>query len=166
MVAVCFDSNRVGSNRNPCARSLKRQADTTLNWPVFMDPLSWAAGVLDSAGVFTLRERDGTPYAATVRMYNRAVAASLRDVVGGRIEKHGTWYCPAHEQEALLDKLIPYMRTNIDAASAIYRFRLLSPKRAIGWTVTPAIKSFRRRLTSPTGTDTVSKSGADRPEGG
>jgi hypothetical protein len=133
---------------------VKRQADTE-QWPVFLDRLSWGAGVLDAVGAFRVREREGDPYATTIKVRNRAIAGALLLALGGAIGEEGYWYCPAREQLVLLEKIIPYLRVNVDTASAIYRLRLVSPKRMVGWVLTPAVRRFRKGLTSPAGGDII-----------
>ncbi len=145
---------------------MKRQADTE-QWPIFLDKISWVAGVLDAAGVFQVRVRDGEPFAAAIRVREKEVAGALKSAIGGAIAADGRWFCPAMEQLALLEKVMPYLRIKIDSASEIYRFRLLSPRRAIGWELTPAVREFRRRLlTRAGGGGTLGGRAEGGPEGG
>ena len=55
-------------------------------------------------------------------------------------------FVPAYDQERVLSALLPYMRGPVEEASKVYKFRITSPRRRVGWKVTTPIKAYRRRL--------------------
>ena len=111
-----------------------------------IDPLSWAAGVLDGAGRFRIRKQRGIPSGARVyATVNAAVGLRLVEILGGEMSD-GVWVLPAEEQEKVLGRMLPYLQGQFDAASKVYRLRLTAPRRMPGWRVSKAVEKFRKKL--------------------
>ncbi len=118
--------------------------------PTWFSLLSWLAGVLDVKGCFNLRRNpEGVAFAAVVRVYCDAEFAQLLvdRLATGRVTQAG-WEVPAHEQEDLLRRVLPYMQDprQRHLAGLVYKFRFTQPRRKVGWNLSPQHRAYRKRL--------------------
>lgn len=115
--------------------------------PAHVNPMSWTAGVLDTAGRFRFRLRDGMPFATLVWVTcGRDVGERLTDHLGVGQWRKGKWEVSAKEQMGFLAEVIPYLRVQHMAASRVYQWRLTTPGRRSEKVIAPQVAKFRRSL--------------------
>lgn len=109
-------------------------------------PLAWAAGVLDTGGRFYITESAGKWSAKVLVRGPLTTLTEFASLVqlDAPVEEPLTIY--AKDQERVLALLLPYMRTQIEEASAVYRYRVTAPKRDIGWHLTTPVEAYRKKL--------------------
>lgn len=130
--------------------------EVVLAFPVHVPPMAWAAGVLDAVGqmwVPAIGDRHG-PVVRTSHV-RLELAQKLQAVLGGRVRRTGQtvlgyWEAPPGRQEAIVGRILPYLRVQAvaDAASRVLQWRLTAPKRRPRWRVSPAVRKHREGLGS------------------
>lgn len=132
---------------------IRRRAHRTAR--PFLDPLSWAGGVMDVCGRFAVRENSATERWSCTIEANVApeVARELTSALDGGKTRRGVggrvvWYVPASQQERVAKALLPRMVVQVDGLTACLQFRWTQLRK--GRRVSDMLKRYRRRYVERT----------------
>ena len=112
---------------------------------------TWAAGVLDACGAFTIsRNKHGQMYCRVRLSVSPSMAARFVLVTRARLRKDGRarWTVAGKDVLPLLSRLQIRMLVLHEEAGMVYRFALTRSRRGIGRQVSGAVVQYRTELVS------------------